>query len=123
MITVHNTLTHVCEIITGRPLFKFKFPDGYDEDSFIVVNTLGVPMDPIQTVEVNVNCYAKDLDTQKGVPDLTTLNTMTNEIITELNEYKYNGLYIRLLMTNILREQELSSHYINIRFQVLYTSN
>ncbi len=123
MITPTQCLDLVYTLMDARPLYKHSFPDNTDQDSFTVINSLGVPADPIQTVEVNVNCYAKDADKTRGIPDLTTLNTMVASALSDLQGYHYNGIYIGLTMSNIFREEGINMHYMNLRFQVKYLSN
>jgi hypothetical protein len=123
MITPLDCINLVYTLLSARPLHKHAYPDSYDAEFFTVINTLGVPADPIQTVELNVNSYAKDLDLQRGIPDLTKLNTMVTAAINELHDYHYNGIDIELTMSNILREESINCHYINLRFKIIYTSN
>jgi hypothetical protein len=122
MITATDAVNMIYTLLSVRPLFKHFHPDGYD-GNFTVINTLGVPKDPIQIVEVNVNCYAKDLDKQRGIPDLKTLNDMTGSVITDIHNYSYNGISIEFSMSNIFREESINCHFMNLRFQLLYTSN
>lgn len=104
-----------------RPLFKGTYPDNYNAAAFTVINTLGVPADPIQTVEVNVNSYAKDL--QIGIPDKSTLVTMANTVIGHLHNWNNDIFDIEYTFGNIIREQESNRHYFNARFKLIFINN
>jgi len=123
MIVITDTVDLISSLLTVTPRFKHSYPDTYEGDKFYVINSLGVPKDSIQTVEININCYAKDANIQMGIPDLSTLDTMVNSVISDLNEYHFNGVFVELQMTNLFREEKINSHYINMRFQLTYLSN
>jgi hypothetical protein len=123
MITVKDSLDLVYTLLSENTVYKQSFPDDADDDKFIVINTLGVPKDSIQVVEVNVNCYAKDASQEKGIPDLTTLNTMVGDVLSDIEDYHKDGVNFNLQMTNIFREKDINCHYINMRFQLTYLTN
>ena len=109
------------QLPTLRPLFKGQYPDDYDAESFAVINTLGVPWDPIQTVEVNVNCYAKDI--QKGLPNYTKLIEMFNYAINQLHNYNNDAVDIEYRNGDIIREEQRQWHYYNLRFRLIFINN
>ena len=123
MITLKDSLDLVYTLLSENMVYKQSFPDDISDDRFIVINTLGVPKDSIQIVEVNVNCYAKDANIQRGIPDLTTLNSMVGDVLSDIEDYHESGVSIDLQMTNIFREESLNCHYINMRFQLMYLTN
>jgi len=104
-------------------VYKYTTPDDYASDKFTVINTLGVPADPIQTVIVNVNCYAIDLNPIKGIPDLPTLDTMALAVINALHNFNNDVFDIEFEMMNILREEILKAHFINLRFRLIFINN
>ncbi len=104
-------------------VYKYTTPDNYSAAKFTVVNTLGVPADPIQTVIVNVNCYANDLNVIKGIPDLTTIDTMALAVINALHNYNNGIMDIEFEMMNIFREQALQMHFVNLRFRLIFINN
>ena len=104
-------------------VYKFSTPDNYIADKFTVINTLGLPADPIQTVIINVNCYAKDLNPTKGIPDLSTLDTMTLAVINELHDYNNDEFDVEFELMNIIREQNLKMHFVNLRFRLIFINN
>jgi hypothetical protein len=123
MKTTKYVVDQIYGLLSARPLFKHKHPDGITQSAFTVINTLGVPVDPIQDVEVNVNCYAKDTDTTKGVPDLATLETMQGDVINELHDYNNAEFDIELQRAVMIREETLKMHFINLRFKLTFLNN
>ena len=117
-----DVLNSVYLLLTDvRPLFKYRYPDTNTETSFAVINTLGVPKDSVQTVEVNVNCYA--LDVQDGVPSFTALTTMVNKVLAKLHNFNNDTFDVEYLGGQIFREKEYKWHYFNLRFQLIYINN
>ena len=104
-------------------VYKFTTPDNYKSSKFTVINTLGVPADSVQTVIVNVNCYASDLNLTKGIPDLLTLDTMAHSVINVLHDYNNDVFDIEYELMNIFREQALQAHYANLRFRLIFINN
>jgi hypothetical protein len=119
VIDVQDSIYLILDTI--RPLFKGKLADDYNEDEFTVINTLGVPSDPIQTVEVNVNTYAADI--QDGVPDYTTLGTNAQEIIAKLHNFNNDEFDIEYTFGDIFREAQFKRHFFNLRFKLIYINN
>ena len=103
--------------------YKYSYPNGIDKQYFGVINTLGVPADSIQTVEVNVNIYAKDLDTQRNIPDLSALSDIASDVIAETHNYNNDLFDIEYTVGNIIREPELNSHFFNLRFKLIFINN
>ena len=124
--TVKNILDAVYKALPIRPCYKHSLPDVVTGDRFAVVNTLGVPEDPIQTVEINVNIYAKDINIQQGIPDITTLDTLSASAINNVVGYHGTGtdiMYINFVTGIIIREPELNMHLQNNRFRARYLNN
>jgi hypothetical protein len=121
MKTQFDVVDRVYLRLTLRPLFKHNYPDDYNEDKFAVINCLEVPTDSIQTVEVNVNCYARDI--QKGIPDHTELVTMFNYVIGRLNHFNDDVVDIEYTGGQIFREESRLWHYYNMRFKLIFISN
>lgn len=139
------------KLLTGTGTgFRHSYPDGYSADSFTVINTLPVPHDSIQEVQVNVNCYKKDMF--PGVPDELAINSMAVEAISRLHGFKwhkeneqvvdylgavivdYNDdpvmvqtvcdkVHIQFETMDLLREQEIGMHFMNLRFTLIYLNN
>lgn len=125
MKTQKHILDAVYSLLPGSvgDVFKFTTPDDYESDKFTVINTLGVPVDPIQTVAVNVNCYAKDVSPSKGIPDLSTLDTMTLAVIGNLHNFNNGYFDIEYEFMNVMREQSLQMHFANLRFKLIFLNN
>ncbi len=102
--------------------FLHSYPDGYSADSFIVINTLSVPADSIQTVDVNVNCYHQNY--QGSIPDIVALADTADDVITAVHGYHTfdsDKVYIGFEFMNIIREEGM--HYANLRFQLIFLNN
>jgi hypothetical protein len=124
--TVKNIIDSVWGALSQRPCYKHSYPDNVTDTQFAVVNTLGMPIDPIQTVEVNVNIYAKDINPQAGVPNLTLLDSLTASAIADVSGYHGTGnniIHLSLVTSILLRETDLQMHLTNNRFQAIYLNN
>ena len=124
--TVKDILDAVYSALTIRPCYKHSFPDVVTGDTFAVVNTLGVPEDPIQVVEININVYAKDINIQQGIPNLTLLDTLSASAIANVVGYHgtgANALYINFVTGSVIREPDLQMHFQNNRFRARFLGN
>lgn len=108
---------------TVGDVHKYKTPDDYTSNKFTVLNTLTVPADPIQTIQVNINCYAKDLNINRGIADMSTLDTMILAVVNALHNYNNDSFDIEFQFMNIIREETLKMHYANLRFRLIFLNN
>ena len=108
---------------TFTRFYKWSYPDSSTDDYFGVINTLQIPTDSAQEVDLNVNVYAKDLSKQKGIPDLATLGTMMDSVIDDLHEYNDGCFDIEYRFMQVLREEKMQRHFFNLRFNLLFISN
>ncbi len=108
---------------TVGEVYKYSTPDDHSSEKFTVINTLTVPADPIQTVQVNINCYAKDLNTTRGIPDLVTLDEMVHAVINALHDYNNDVFDLEFQFMGIIREQALKMHFANLRFRLIFLNN
>ena len=105
-------------------VFRNSYPDGYSADKFIVINTLGTPRDSVQTVEVNVNCYAKDF--QGGVMDEAGITDMAADATDDLHGFHWlegSKVFIEFQSMVPLREPDMQMHFMNARFQLTFLNN
>lgn len=108
---------------TFTRFYRWSYPDDCQDSYFGVINALSVPTDPIQTVDVNVNVYAKDINVQRGIPDLTALNAMATSVISDMH-HKNNDVYdISYQFMNVIREEVLNAHLFNLRFKLIFINN
>lgn len=108
---------------TFTRFYRWSYPDDCQDSYFGVINALSVPTDPIQTVDVNVNLYAKDINVQRGIPDLTALNAMATSVISDMH-HKNNDVYdISYQFMNVIREEVLNAHLFNLRFKLIFINN
>lgn len=131
MKTVNSVIDGVYSLLTTPDIgegktfahfYKWSYPDGGEDAYFGVVNTLAVPSDSIQTVDFNVNVYAKDLS-HRGIPDLNTLNTMGASVINDLHHINNDFYDIRYDFMQVIRVEELGAHMYNMRFKLLFINN
>ncbi len=112
------------ELNSTHTVFRGGYPDGFTADKFIVINTLGVPKDSIQEVEVNVNCYAKDFT--GGIMDEVGITDMAADAIDDLHGYHWkegSRVFIEFQSMAPLREESMGMHYMNARFKLTYLNN
>lgn len=110
------------KIDSTHTVFRNSYPDGFSADKFIVINTLGTPKDSIQTVEVNVNCYAKDFT--GGIMDEVGITTMAAGVITNLHGYHWHeGSKVHIEFQSMAPVREEGRHYMNARFQLIFLNN
>lgn len=131
MKTVSDVLDIVHPKLAGT-VFKHSYPDGHTQDEFTVINTVGVPADSIQTVQVNVNTYVKDHG--RGIPNLKRMNQMAQAAITalkgfhdhttgEVGQQVTDRVYIAFSNMAVLREEDMGMHFMNLRFKLTFLNN
>ena len=132
MKTVNDVLDGVYSLLndpglgTGKTFsqfYKWSYPDEPNGDYFGVINTLEIPKNPVQDVEVNVNVYAKDLDLQRGIPDLKTLGIMMGSVIEDLHNYNNDCFDIEYKFMQVIREKDMQKHLFNLRFKLVFIAN
>jgi len=108
--------------LSGVPVFRHSYPDGYTADDFVVINVLSVPADSIQVVDVNVNCYEKSYP--GSIPNLLAMGSTAADVIDELHgfhTFTTDRVHIGFQFMNIIREE--GWHYANLRFQLIFLNN
>lgn len=123
MTTVNYVVTIFYGLLSITPRFKHKAPDGVTLSQFTVINTLGVPVGPIQESEVNVNCYANDIDKQKGIPDVSAMETMQTSVYNSLHNVSNAEYAIEFQRSMLFREEGTGRHYMNLRFRIMFLNN
>ena len=132
MTTVGDVLTKIFALLptpslgTGKTFdrwYKYAYPDGHSAPYFGVLNTLTVPVDPIQDVDININFFAADIDTSRGIPDLSALNAAATSVVTALHNINDNEVDIEFRFMSIIRDETANRHYMNMRFVVVYINN
>ncbi len=132
MKTVSDVVDSVWDVLTkpnpgtGKTFsrfYKHAFPDDISDSFFGVVNCLPVPADSIQEVEVNVNVYAKDINIQRGIADISALNAMTISVISDLHNFNNDVFDLEYSFGGIQRETTMNAHYFNLRFKLIYINN
>ncbi len=132
MKTINDVLDSVWGLLnkpdpgTGKTFVRFyrwSYPDDCADAYFGVINALSVGADPIQSVDVNVNVYAKDINVSRGIPDLNALNAMAATVISDMH-HKNNDVYdISYQFMNVIREEVLNAHMFNLRFRLIFINN
>lgn len=88
---------------------------------YVVVNTLGLNANVMQTVRVNVNYHVKDMSTSYGlVPDMAKINTGAQAVIALLGKVTESNYLIDFEGEELIPEPDLSEHYSNIKFSFKY---
>lgn len=132
MKTIQDVLDSVWELLsapdpgagkTFARFYRWSYPDDCNDSYFGVINALSVPTDPIQSVDVNVNVYAKDINIQRGIPDLSALNAMAGAVISELHHQNNDVYDISYQFMNVIREEALNAHMFNLRFKLIFINN
>ena len=103
------------------PIIQFSKADNDVKAEYYAINCLANQwLNPIEVVQVNINCHVKDL--ANSIPDLTKLNTNTQAIKNILNEYSNGTIEAYLVFeAGPIKEQQLNEHYMNLRFDVSIT--
>ena len=117
-----NIATTVSVYLYQVPIYKYaRLSDA--KGSYIVVNALPIGSGLLQKCTANVNIYCEDI--YPGSPDATKLADMTNAVIGTLdNTQNMEGnVLIYFQQQNVLRDEELKSHYSNIRFDIRLINN
>lgn len=131
MKTVSDVLDIVFPKLSGT-VFKHSYPDNHSQDEFTVINTVDVPADSIQTVQLNVNCYVKDHG--RGIPNLVRLNQVAQAAIGSMQGFHdhttgtgttatTDRVYIGFANMAVLREEDMGMHFTNLRFELTFLNN
>lgn len=85
-------------------------------DQYIVVNSLPVNGGRVQRCFMNVNCHVKDI--AEGVPNRAKLDEMATAILALIEKKTTSTLLIDVDRQELIREEQLGEHYMNLRFSV-----
>jgi hypothetical protein len=103
-------------------LYKQKRPEvqSFQElpNEYIVINTLPITDSHISFGVLNVNVYVRDSNPAKKIPNLSKLGELSAIIITEMKDMTVGTIHFSYQQAAMISENELSSHYINLRFVV-----
>ena len=88
----------------------------------IVVNTIALDSNMPQTGTSNVNIHVADKKAtiggqQQYVPDRETLRQLTALVVAALETTVISGLCLRISNQNVIAEESIHQHYMNIRVE------
>lgn len=111
-------VNQVYSLLAGiaTPRFKDCKPTKTDVPEYIVINALPVSGGRVQRCYVNVNCHAKDMG--EGVPSRDKLDTMAYAVLDIIEKATTPTLLIDIESQELIREENLGEHYMNLRFSV-----
>jgi len=130
MMTVDDAVRAICANIVASgsaylldvPVYRYaRLSDA--TGSYIVVNALPIGTGLLQKCVANVNIYCADIF--PGSPDAVKLADMTNAVIGALDDSQNmeGDVLIYFQQQNLMRDEELKSHYSNIRFDIRLINN
>jgi hypothetical protein len=117
---VYSLLTSI-----NIPIYVRTKPTKAADDEYIVINTLAINADVLQSCRVNVNYHCKDLyvDDMGYVPDMANLDSNTNTIINLLKRYTGSGTHtytIDFIGQETFSEENINEHFSNVKFKFNY---
>jgi hypothetical protein len=117
-----NIVTTISVYLHDVPVYKYARLS-HASGSYIVVNALPIGSGMLQKCTANVNIYCDDIF--PGSPDAVKLTDMTNAVIGALdNSQNMEGdVLIYFQQQCVFRDEELKSHYSNIRFDIRLINN
>lgn len=101
------------------PVYKLTKPTAKDLAEYIVINSLPISSDVMQSCTVNVNYHTKDL--AAGIPNNELLDLTEPVIIGLLDGVSSIGtvdILIDSLSQETIRNEAQNEHYSNLRFSV-----
>jgi hypothetical protein len=109
----------VTNLLNGRI-----YPDRLPKEAYGLRNIAIIPLvnmiDFVTDAVVNINVYAQDLD--DGTPDATTLQGITDQVVTTLLAYSSATDYfdIEIISTGLITDEDGQS-FLNLRIEVKTT--
>lgn len=127
-----NTARQAGELpISGNVYIDKKPPiskDGiYKED--IVINSITADNDFFQTILINVNCYAQDLQVNAGsgnfyTPNISRLDVISKAVYKALKDNTQNQVYRSFIESSQQEEEpDENAHFINFRIRINAKNN
>ena len=107
------------------PKYKQSRPSLAKLGEFIVVNSLPIDRDVMQSCSVNVNYYAKDIDGGSNigyVPDLIKLTAGAKLVLNILEKVSNTEYLIDFDRSETIQDRE-KEHFIGLRFSFKYINN
>lgn len=95
----------------------------------VVINSLPVTNDNLQSAIVNVNIHVPNLklntngQTDNTQPDRVRLNEIAAPVLEALNECYEGDFSCDVQLVTLIEEPENKEHYFNIRVQTIYKNN
>jgi len=100
----------------SKPKYKDTKPTIKNDAEYIVINCQPITSGVHQKTHVNVNCHVKDIT--GGVPDRAKLDSLAQSVLTILEKATLTGVLIDYESSELIREENLSEHYMNLKFIV-----
>lgn len=100
----------------SKPKYKDTKPTAVNDAEYIVINSLPINSGVFQKCHVNVNCHVKDI--APGVPDRDKLDSLAQSVLTLLVKVSTTSFLIDFEGQELIREQQLLEHYMNLRFSI-----
>ena len=124
MKTVNDAVNLIYSAMKGNgiliPIYLFQKPTQLQPDQYYVVNGLPISSGVMQSCKVNVNFFAKDI--APGIPNLTSLESGANSIVSMFVSYadNTNGIYVELYSQSVARSDSSGEHYTNVKLNVTF---
>ncbi len=109
--------------VSAVPVYQYARPANCIDPAYFVINALPIGSGILQKCIINVNAYCDDV--APGVPDSLLLATMTNLIISTLDQAtaESSDIFFFYQQQNVYRGEELKDHYSNMRFEIRLLNN
>lgn len=122
MVTPFDIVSKCFQVLSAagmQDIYKFSKPDGEEKSEYVVFNTLPVQNDTVQDSDLNVNCHVADIDEQMRIPNNKRLSALSKQVIDLLDNHQDSDSLFLLKWVSLEREENLSEHYVNLRFEVI----
>lgn len=100
----------------SKPKYKDTKPTVKNDAEYIVINCQPITSGEHQKTHVNVNCHVKDI--ADGVPDRAKLDSLSQSVLNILEKATLTGVLIDYESSELIREENLTEHYMNLKFIV-----
>jgi len=119
----YKTSNQIIDIVMGLlvsitvPKYPKTKPDNLQPDEYIVVNTLGIDADTMQTSHVNVNYHVADIT--PGTPDNAKIKAGEALVMAILTKVTATDYMIDFEGQYDEREPNQNEHFSNLKFRFL----
>ncbi|OLY92507.1 hypothetical protein SAMN05444008_102373 [Cnuella takakiae] len=114
--------SQLAQVVSGS-VFKYQKPKGWAGEA-VVINSLPVSAEQVQTGLININVFVPDLKLTIGAqgpelqPNTARLSELADMAVETLKSWYQDGTDYSIEAQSLIKDDEGDNHYINFRVRV-----